>query len=319
MIQVVLFRADGSLECGDTSLLALPLAPDDRLWIDVEGQTEDSMAFVEGLGFHSMAVKDCFTLQHQPKIEDYDDCVFLIVRGIDFNRSDGQLETLKLAAFLTAERLVTFHRAPMRSVRTVRERLRESHRSPPGGLSHLLYSLYEEMIGLYFPVVDEVGDQLEELEDAIFSDPREEQLVKILALKKRLASLRRVMLPHRQVFNHLGSGSVEEIDPREAVFFRDVYDDVVRLADAIDLQRDQLLSVRDTYLSVISQRTNEIMKVLTVISAVLLPLTVIAGIYGMNFQHMPELERPWAYPTVLGLMAAVGLGMFFFFRRRGWI
>ena len=141
----------------------------------------------------------------------------------------------------------------------------------------------------------------------------------MLAIRRQLATLRRTMLPHRQVFQHLANSRGNGIDDTAALNFRDTLDNVLRLTDAIDQQRDLLTNVKDTYLSVVAQRTNDVMRVLTVFSAIVLPLSLIAGIYGMNFQHMPELAKPWGYPFVLGSMVALAAGMLLWFRRKGWI
>lgn len=318
MITVLAIRPDGAVELGGREFLEGG-APGVKYWIDIEGLNEDYRALVEAMGFHPLAIEDTFTLQHQPRCEEYEGHLFAIVRGIDFNRTSDRLETLKLATFLTSERLVTVHRAPMVSVGTVRDRLAAGGRAPRGGLVHVLYMLYDQLISLYAPLIEEIGEELELLEEEIFINPRQQQLERVLALKQRLATVRRVMMPHRQIFSHLATGSPEEISDQEALYFRDVYDQVIRIADSVDVLREQLSSVRDTYMSVIGQRTNDVMKVLTIISAVLLPISVIAGIYGMNFDHMPELHSPWAYPAALGAMATVASVMLLWFKRRGWL
>jgi len=319
MIHVSLFHPDGTLTAGSRELLAEPLPEGTKAWIDIQGHSRDHERLLTEMGFHPLAVEDTFTLEHQPKLEEYDDFLFIIVRGIDSNISRGRLATLKLVCFLTETRLVTFHRASMRSVEIMRTRLRETVRSPRGGLPHLLYLIYEEMISHYFPVLEEIVSELEDLEVEIFAHPREDHLASVLRLRHHLSTLRQVMLPHRQIFNHLATGGTELVNNQEALYFRDVYDEVMRLSEAIDVQREQLSSVRDTYLSVISQRTNEVMKMLTVISAILLPMTVITGIYGMNFKHMPEIQSSWGYPAALGLMATVATTMLWWFRKKGWL
>jgi magnesium transporter len=172
---------------------------------------------------------------------------------------------------------------------------------------------------LYLPIVDAIGLEIEKLEAAVLDETGRSQLERILDLRRRLAVLRRIMLPHRAVFNHLANSRDELFDATASLNFRDTLDNVLRLTDAVDQQRDQLANVKDTYLSVISQRTNEIMKVLTLFSAVMLPLTFIAGVYGMNFEHMPELSTKYGYFFVLGVMVAVGVGMIWLFRRKHWI
>jgi len=315
MIRVALFQQDGAVQLGREELLAVPVPDGGAVWVDLEGRTQIYEQRLLDWGFHPLAVEDVFTLQHQPKLEEYADHLFLIVRGIDFNRA--KLETLKLAAFLQPSRLVTCHRAPMRSVHAVLQKLEETGRGR-SSMPHLLYRLCDELVDLYFPVVEGIGGELEQLEEEIFDDPRQEQLERLRELSRRLSTVRRVMLPHRQVFNHLASRRVDFIDDQQAIYFRDVYDNVFRLGDAADQQREQLAAAKDSYLSMVAQRTNEVMKVLTLFSATLLPLTFLAGLYGMNFEYIPETGWRYGYFVVLGLMGTLAGGMLWWFRRRRW-
>lgn len=318
MIRATWLFPDGRAECGGGEMLARTPLPGTLVWIDLEGAREEVGGPLESLGFHPLAVDDAFTVEHQPKLEELDGCLFVIVRGIDFNAGDEDLATLKLAAFLERERLVTYHRAPMRSVEKVRRRLEETRHIGAGGLPHLLYTICDEMVELYFPIVDAIAEEIETLEEEILDRPQQRQLERLQILRRRLSTLRRVMLPHRQVFSHLATGNHALLGD-QALYFRDVYDNVFRLADAIDQQRDLLASAKETYLSVLGQRTNEVMKVLTLFSAILLPLTFIAGLYGMNFEFMPELHWHFGYYAVVGVMVAVAAGMVTWFRRRRWL
>jgi magnesium transporter len=321
MVRIVVFAPDGVVRCGGEELFEQAIDPSVAAWIDLEGDREGAEKMLRDLGFHPLAIEDTFTLHHQPRVEEYDDDLFIIVRGIDFNDQDplAHLETLKLAAFLRANLLITIHRAPLRSVATVRKRLEESKKAMPGGVAQILWSVCDEMMDLYFPIVDGIGGQIEKLEVAVLDETGREQLERILDLRRRLGVLRRIMLPHRAVFNHLANSRDALFDATASLNFRDTLDNVMRLTDAVDQQRDQLANVKDTYLSVVSQRTNEIMKVLTLFSAIMLPLTFIAGVYGMNFENMPELTTRNGYFIVLGSMAAVAVGLFIFFRKKRWI
>jgi magnesium transporter len=319
VIRVVAFPPDGRAICGGRELLEAADADQAALWIDFEGFHPEYRELLEEWGFHPLAIEDTFTLEHQPKVAEFPDHLFVIARGIDFNRQDGELATLKIAAFLEPRRLVTVHRAPMRSIETIRRRLEETPVAPPGGTTRIFFSISDELIDLFFPVVDEVGDRIEELEETVLGAPTQAHLQTVLNLRRRLATLRRAMLPHRQVFSHLANLRSELIDDVAALHFRDIHDNVLRLADAIDQQRDQLGNLKDTYLSVVAQRTNDIMKALTLLSAVLLPLTFIAGVYGMNFDNMPELHTKVGYFVVLGVMISVALGMVAWFRSRRWL
>jgi len=319
-MRIMLFEADGAVRCGGAELLSAALDPGSAGWIDLLAETEVAEKLLSEQGFHPLAIEDTFTLHHQPRVEEYADHLFLIVRGIDFNsdKAVDELQTLKLAAFLRANLLVTLHRAELKSVRLVRTRVEESGRALPGGVVQLLWSICDEMIDRYFPIVDDIGSRIESLEQEVLNNAERQHLQSILDLRRKLSVLRRTMLPHRAVFNHLANSRDALFDATASLNFRDTLENVQRLTDAVDQQRDQLLNVKDTYLSVISQRTNEIMKVLTLFSAILLPLTFIAGVYGMNFEHMPELTSPYGYFGVLGVMGVVAATMVVWFRRRKW-
>lgn len=317
MIRVVHIAPDGRVESGGVELLER--RRDGALWIDIEGFEAESQEFLRRRrGLHPLAVDDAFAQQHQPKVEEFDDLLFLIVRGIDFNQQSESVRTLKLAAFLRPGELVTVHRAPLRSVETVLESVTGGRVTVTGGAQQLLYLLTNQIVELYLPLLDKMTEKIEALEDDIFDQPGENHLEAILDLRRELATLRRVTQPHRQIFGHLANAGSEHVDEEHISYFRDVYDKVFRVTDALDQLRDHLASLRDTYLSLVSHRTNEVMKTLTVISAVLLPLTFLAGLYGMNFQWMPELHFRYGYPVLLGVMLAVGGGLIWWFKRRGW-
>lgn len=317
----MIFDSEGSVRCGGAELLPVALDPAIAGWIDIEGDPETAERLLREQKFHPLAIEDTFTLQHQPRVEEYADHLFVIVRGIDFNSAQSveELQTLKLAAFLRSNLLLTLHRAELRSVNAVWNRIEESKRALPGGVVQLLWSICDELIDLYFPLIDEIGARIEALEQEVLNNAEREQLQVILDLRRKLGVLRRTMLPHRSVFGHLANSRDPLFDATASLNFRDTLENVLRLTDAVDQQRDQLSNVKDTYLSVISQRTNEIMKVLTLFSAIMLPLTFIAGVYGMNFEHMPELSSPYGYFAVLAGMGAVAVAMALWFRRRKWL
>lgn len=321
--RVRVLRCEGDVTSGGLELLEQPLTAGGALWIDLEGSNPRFADRLREWGFHPLAIEDTFTHHHQPKIEEYGDTLFLIVRGIDFNAdhdpTHDDVPTIKLAAFLTADRLVTVHRAPLRSVDTVRQRVLDNSRALPGGAPQLLWSVCDEMMDFYLPLVDRIGEAVELLEESVVEDPRREHLQLLLGERRQLATLRRTMLPHRQVFQHLASSREGWLGETGALNFRDTLDNVLRLIDDIDQQRDLLTNVKDTWMSVVAQRTNEIMRLLTVFSAIILPLSLMAGIWGMNFTHMPELDARWGYPAALGLMAAVAIGMLVWFRRKRWL
>jgi magnesium transporter len=321
MIKVVVIGPDGLPRSGGVEQLSLPTPERPLVWIDIEGETPEAHQLLESKKFHPLAIEDTFTQQHQPKVDDYGHYLFVIVRGIDFNVGNGELDTIKLAAFISQGRLVTYHRKPLRSVDAVHKRLCEGGFLPEGSRNagHLFYLVADEMMDRYFPIVDEIDERLEQLEEDIFEKPKPGQLVSLLELRRRLSTLRRVMLPHRQVFNHLATpGASDHIDSQDAIYFRDVMETVYRLGDAIDQQRDLVVSTKDTYLSAVGQRTNDIMKVLTLVSVILLPMSVLTGLYGMNFDKIPGASNPFGFWEIVLAMLGVAGGLVYLFRKKGW-
>jgi len=272
-------------------------------WIDLESPTDRELEFLsDPFHFHPMAIEDCLTPEHQPKIEDFGPYTFLIFRGIDFNPPIDEFQTLKLAAFLGPDYLVTYHRRPMRSVQSVLDKYANEASPPCRGADYLLYEILDHMVEHYFPVLEAIEDRIDALEEGLFSDPGPHVLDGILATKRRVLEIKRTLAPHREVFGRISRNEFEEISPQSVTFYRDL-----------------LSSSLEAYLSVVSQRTNDVMKVLTIFATVLLPLTFIVGVYGMNFDHMPELHSPYGYYVVWGVMLVIAAGMLWFFRRRGWL
>lgn len=324
MLTVLRFHPERPPEIGSSvDASTWPPGTGSPVWIDLEAPDADELALLDDpFGFHPLAIEDCLTREHQPKIEDFGDYLFLIARGIDFGASqDEEFQTLKLAAFLGPSWLVTYHRGPMRSVETVREKYahESAFRMAARGMDHLLYEILDHVIEHYFPVIDGVEDEIDAIEDELFHDPGDDVLDRILTAKRKTVEIKRAISPHRDVFNRVARGEFEEVDTDTAAFYRDLYDSTFRLTEIADSYRDLLNGLFDGYLSVTSQRLNEVMKVLTIFATIMLPLTFIVGIYGMNFEYIPELGWRYGYFAVWGVMIAIGAGMLWFFRRRGWL
>lgn len=321
MITVTRFDPDGSTSRFH-DLASTGWTPDSpaTVWVDLEAPTAEELRLLEEpFAFHPLAIEDCITPDHQPKIEDFGPYLFLIFRGIDFDTPVDQFQTLKLAAFLGPNYLVTYHRRPMKSVAAVVERHSHEAGPPFRGVDYLLYEILDHLIEFYFPVLDKVEDEIEVVEHRIFEDDDEGVLETILQLKRRVLDFKRTLAPHRELFGRISRSEFEEITPQTVVFYRDLYDSTYRLTDVADSYRDLLSGTLDAYLSMVSHRLNEVMKVLTVFATIMLPLTFIAGVYGMNFEYMPELHFRYGYFVVWGIMIAVVVGMLAFFRRRGWL
>src|SRR5438132_6591532 len=187
------------------------------------------------------------------------------------------------------------------------------------GPDFLLYSIVDEMFDAHFPLLDSIEERVDDLQDTIFKDAPPMHLDELLHLKRDVNVLRRQSLPQRELLNQISRGDAAFVQKQHLIYFRDLYDHMFRISETIDVERDMMAGTMEAYLSVVANRTNEIMKVLTVLSTIMLPLTVIAGVYGMNFEHMPELHWRYGYLFVVGLMATTIATLLLWFRRRGWI
>jgi magnesium transporter len=311
----------------EPSLAALPglrRDPDVTIWLDLENPTEDeARVLTQEFAFHPLAIEDTLTDYGHPKIDTFDDHVFMILHGIDFTRLDLNrsldISTLELDLFFGERYLVTHHGDPaVRSVQELHaEVVKPGHR--PWITVRLVHHLLDRLVDNYLPVMDLLGVKLEALEDQILHRPTPELLEEVLEAKKSIQRIRRMTAHQRLVLESLARGHLELIPRESLAFYRDIYDHFVRVADLAEAYRETAQSAVEAYLSISANKTNEIMKVLTQISTVMLPLTFIAGIYGMNFEHMPELKWRLGYPFALGLMALTAIALLIWFRRRRWM
>ncbi|HEY9898196.1 MAG TPA: magnesium/cobalt transporter CorA [Pantanalinema sp.] len=278
------------------------------LWIDLEGTDRADVEWLKGcFGFHPLALEDCLQSGQRPKLDHYDGYAFLDFYSASFDPARARLTTEEIDLFIGEGYLVTAHKAPMPALDEVRTRWQESAESAGGGASYLLYLLLDTVVDEYFPVVDKMEEQLEAFEEMLFERFEQSVITRIFTLKKDLLLMRKVVAPTRDVCLLLLRRESHLIAPGTAVYLQDVYDHLIRVADSIDTYRDLVSGAIDAYLSVIANRTNDTMKRLTSISAVLMSVTLVAGIYGMNFPHMPELSWKWGYEFALGLMIAIAL------------
>jgi magnesium transporter len=322
-IRVSLLK-DGVLRQGDVALIDdwTREAEDQKLWVDIQ---EPAQAVIEPLleerfGFHELAAEDTLSPNTLPKYDSFSQYDFFIFRTVDVNVSAHQSETYKIAAFLGKNFLFTVHRRPLVTVDSVCNRLGSGDRRLlERGPDFLLYAIVDAMVDAHFPLLEQIEEAVDDLQDRIFENADNMHLDELLHLKRDINVLRRHSLPQRELLNQISRGDARFIQREHLIYFRDVYDHMFRISETIDVDRDQMTGTMDAYLSVVANRTNDIMKVLTIFSAVMLPLTLVAGIYGMNFEHMPELKWLHGYPFALGLMGIVTLVMLGFFVSRGWI
>lgn len=312
------------LETDLAALKALRADPDTTIWLDLQDPTEDeSRVLSDVFRFHPLAIEDMLHDYGHPKLDVYDDYVFLIVHAIDFTTLDLAksfvVNTLEVDIFVGARFLVTHHSDPCpRSVRDLHMDVAEpGHR--PWIAVRLLHRLLDRLVDNYLPVMDKIGARIDALEDKIIHCPEPDLLEQTLDAKKVIQRLRRMTGHQRTILESLARGHLQLIPHESLIFFRDIYDHFVRVADFAESFREGAQSAVEAYLSVSANKTNDIMKVLTQISTVMLPLTFIAGIYGMNFENMPELKWTFGYPFALILMAATAIGLILWFRRRHWL
>jgi magnesium transporter len=299
------------------------LDPDNGVvfWADyVQPSADDAQELARTFGFHELAIEDALSETHQPKVESYPGYLYLILHGIDYEVSEHVFGTHDLDFFLSATYLVTVHDGRSRSISRVADVCLRSEHVLQEGSAALLHRIVDSMIDNYRPEVDELDEWIDEVEQQVFDAPTSLQVRDILELKRDVTSLRRVIVPQRDVVGRLARREFPEIDQTVAYRFRDVHDHLVRIADEAMLFNDRITGLLEAHLSATSNRLNEIMKVLTILTTIFAPLTVITGLYGMNvtLPHLPggEAAQFW---WVAGLMTASVASMLWYLHRRGWI
>lgn len=297
------------------------LIPDsgNLLWIDIQDPTEANLATLkEEFGFHELALEDVARPHQRPKIEEYEGYYFLVVYAAETGE-DSSLRLHEVDLFVGRNYLVSLHHGPVKDLAEAADRWRRHRERLDQGIGPLVYSVLDTIVDSYFPILDRVAERVEDLEDRIFKRLDPSALEGIFAVKKDLLALRRVLGPERDVVNHFLRRDLPVFSPAMLPYFQDVYDHLLRILDSVDLYRDLLTSALDAHLSVTSNTLNQIMKRLTAMTVVLMVPTLIAGIYGMNFRTMPELDWPPGYFVVLAAMATVSAVLALLFRRRGWL
>ncbi|HEY0787156.1 MAG TPA: magnesium/cobalt transporter CorA [Thermoanaerobaculia bacterium] len=321
MIRVALLR-NGSIEQGGVELIDRWSADaGERLWVDLEGETEaDAEPLLEErFRFHELAAEDSFSQSTLPKHDPFPEYDFFIFRAINLNLLEHGVATSKLAVFLSTNYLITVHVDQLLSVEAIWQRLPQDRRLLEQGPDFLFQAVIDHLIDLHFPLIQEIEEMVDEIQELIFKTPSPALLDELLKVKKDLNTLRRYSLPQRDLLNQISRGEVRFIQRDHLIYFRDLYDHMFRISESIDMERDMVASTMEAYLSVLANRTNEIMKVLTVFSAIMLPLNLVAAIYGMNFVHMPELRWHYGYLFAIAIMTVIGFGMLSYFVRKGWI
>ena len=299
------------------------LAPQSGIWVwvDLSAPTPDEAKMLSDVfHFHELAVEDALAEIHHPKVESYGEYLYLILHAIDFKAHRHQFATQEVDFFLGPQYLVTYHAGTSRSIGRVSEICTRNDRVLGEGPSALLYRIIDAMVDNYRPEVDKLGDRLDTLEKEVFQRPKETLVRRILDFKRDVASLRRVVTPQRDAVGRLARREFPHVSEQLAYRFRDVHDHLVRFTDESVYFQDRITSLLEAHLSNVSNQLNGVMKVLTIISTIFMPMTVLTGLYGMNvpLPHLPGGEAV-AFWWILGIMAGVSAVMLVFFRRKGWL
>jgi len=291
-------------------------------WVNVEGV--HNMEIIRHLGeqfsLHPLVLEDIVNTAQRPKIEDYDKYLFIVLRMLKPTEA-GDFTSEQLSIILAPNHLFTFQEGLQGDVfDAVRERIRNGKGKIRGmGVDYLAYALIDAIVDSYFSVLEDLGERIVDIEEELALTPDKTTLVEINHIKKEIIFLRKAVWPLRETVSFLERGESSLLSPASRIYFRDVYDHTIQVIDTVETYRDLLSGMLDLYLSSISNRTNEIMKFLTVIGTIFMPLTFLVGVYGMNFKHMPELEWNYGYFSLWGFMIALSVTMIIYFRRKRWL
>lgn len=282
-------------------------------WIDAS--VEELILLQPLFGLHDLAVEDCLTEEEQrPKIEIYDNHYFIVVNSIRFD--DEEIFLRALSIFLGRNFIITVTKQKISELRALKPILWEQEVNEP---DKLLYILIDLVVDNYFVVGDRIEDKIERLEEDILVHTKRSHLNQIIGLRSEILWLKKMLGPQKEVINVLNKKDLRLIDDQLQKYFSDIYENAVKISENFDTFRDLMGNLREAYQSSIANRANEIMRVFTAITTIFIPLTLITGIYGMNFDNMPELHGRYAYFVVIGIMLTLGLGMFYIFRKKDWI
>ncbi len=291
------------------------------MWVNIGGVHKADVLEVFGkqFGLHPLLLEDIANTDQRPKLDDYETYLFLVMKMLAVNKC-GDICVEQVSFVIGRNYVLSFQEIETDVFEPVRGHLRAGKgRLRHNGSDYLLYALVDAVVDQYFSVLEMLGEKIESLQERVVADPKPETLHDIHALKRQLLFVRRAVWPLREAISNLSRSDSPYLHDATTVFFRDVHDHVVQIVDTIETLREMVSASLDIYLSSVSYRLNAVMRVLTVITTIFMPLSFIAGIYGMNFEHMPELNWEWGYPVVLGVMGVVAAGMLIGFRRRKWI
>ena len=291
-------------------------------WINVDGvhDLDRLEELADGFGLHPLTVEDIAHTGQRPKLEEYDDQLFVVLRMLRWNEATEEIDDEQVSMVVGPNWILTFQERAGDVFDPVRQRILGNRgRIRKSAIDYLAYALIDAIVDHYFTVLEHLGEEIETVEDGISSELSHTHSDALRRLKRELLFLRKSVWPLREVLSTLQRGEIDLLQESTSPFFRDVYDHTIQVIDTVETFRDLVSGLLDLYMSHLSNRMNEVMKVLTIIATIFIPLSFVAGLYGMNFDRMPELHWRYGYFGALGLMLAVALGMLAFFRRKRWL
>src|SRR2546423_946574 len=331
MIRSFVFTTQGRLHSKDIEMFLMPTLLADTnlfLWVDLEHPTPDETKVVLGdiFHFHPLSIEDCVMLSPSPKVEEYTpkeedmfaSYLFMVIHAVDYSRTDGVFATSELNFFLGKNFLVTFHEVPLRSVQVTSERCLKSTVHIARAPDRVAHTLLDSIVENYRPALEELSLEIGEVEQQALQNPTRETLNRILQIKKEVTHLRQIIGPQREVLARFARGEFKLIRAHLVPYYRDIYDALYHIGELAQSYADSLTGILQVYLSMSSNQTGEVVKLLTLITIITTPLMMIGTWYGMNFHDMPELGWPHAYPAAFGLMLVSTAGTFWYFKKKKW-
>ncbi len=319
----VLSLSNGFFQAVDASkITSLINKPKSVLWLDIQSPSIEDKKFIkESFSFPKLFLDNSFSFNKRPKMEQQKDFVFFVVESLHYE--EFEIHKHELNIFLGKNYLISVHETSLDSIELVEKNVSEKNHLIPKSPDLLFYLILSNLLDAYFPILDEIDDVLDSFETRLFSNPNEQTLSSLFKVKRVVLEFRKILSPQRELLLFLTNRQSSFIKPGNILFFRDLFDHTIRMQDMIDTYRDLITSSLEAYLSIVSNRMNEVMKFLTIFTTILFPMSLIAGIYGMNFQFMPEIHSPlgkqFGYFFALGAMVLVAIIMLLYFRRKKWI
>lgn len=324
MYDASLYHPDKGVKCGVSIGEIREALKDERslIWVDMMDIEDNDIDLLSSVfNIHPLTIEDIIMPNARPKIENFGEYLYIIMFALEpqNGKMRSRINTIELDCCIGRNFLITCHTAPIPPLGVCKDRVKKQSPTIMHGPDMLLYSILDSCVDSYFPIITEFDQMVDEMSEELFKEPGRSTLKRIYKLKNDIIQLRRIIGPQADVAGLIVRGEFKFILPSNIAYFRNIHDNLVRLNDVIGASRDVITGAMEAYAAIVSNRLNEVMKTLTVITTIMMPLTLIASIYGMNFKHMPELEHKFGYPTIIAIMIIVTVSMLIYFRRKKWL